>query len=73
MSAPTKRVFIYVKPGTDERLVYASLAAAQRACTPIGGQVEEWHAYSGSDRMQLKCVWTRRGSSFVPRWIQHGG
>lgn len=72
MAAPSKRVFMYTKPGTEERLIYASLAAAQRACTTVGGQVEEWHAYDGSDRMQLRCVWTRKGSSFEPRWIQRG-
>jgi hypothetical protein len=75
MSAPTKRVFIYVKPGTEERLMYASLAAAQRACTTVGGEVEEWHAYDGAERMQLRCVWIRKGkgpTSFEPRWIQRG-
>lgn len=83
MSAPTKalrKAYIYIKPGTEERLVYSTLVAAQRACTAIGGQVEEWHAYDGSDRMQLRCVWTRRSrglsssqNAFEARWIQHGG
>jgi hypothetical protein len=78
MSVPTKapRTFIYVKPGTEERLTYTSMAAAARACTLIGGQIEEWHATG--DKMQLRCVWTRKlkGSSvsgLEARWIQHGG
>jgi hypothetical protein len=76
MSAPTKalRSFIYVKPGTEERLVFASMASAARACTLIGGQIEEWH--SSGDKMQLRCVWTRKQkglSGFEARWIQHGG
>jgi hypothetical protein len=71
-----KQVFIYVKPGTEERLMYASMTAATRACTQIGGQIEEWRAYDGGDKMQLRCVWTRKqkgASAFEPRWIQHGG
>lgn len=53
------------------------MAAAQRACTLIGGQIEEWHAYDATgDKMQLRCVWTRKQkgvSAFEARWIQHGG
>lgn len=73
MLAPTKRVFMLVRPEVENKPVYATLAAAQRACAATGGHVEEWHAYEGSDRIQLRCVWTRKGSMFEPRWIQRGG
>jgi hypothetical protein len=69
MPAPTLRVWIYLKPQTEERLMYTSLDAAQRACV-VGGEIEEWHAYEGSDRMRLIYLWCRTTAGFEMDWVE---
>jgi hypothetical protein len=70
MSAPRLRVWIYLKPHTEERLLYTSLESAQRACL-VGGEIEEWHAYEESDRMQLIYRWTRSmEAGFEVDWLR---
>lgn len=60
MPALTMRVWVIQ---TEERLMYTTLDAAQRACS-IGGEIEEWHAYEGSARMQLVYLWTHTTAGF---------
>lgn len=70
MSAPRLRVWIYLKPHTEERLLYTSMDAAQRACA-VGGEIEEWHAYEDSDRMQLIYRWSRlEEGGFDVEWLR---
>ena len=69
MPAPRLRVWIYLKPQAEQRLLYTSLDAAQRACA-VGGEIEEWHAYDGADRMQLIYLWVRTEQGFEMEWLQ---
>jgi hypothetical protein len=69
MSAIRLRVWIYLKPQTEQRLLYTSLDAAQRACS-VGGEIEEWHAYDTTERMQLIYLWTHTAQGFEMEWLQ---
>lgn len=68
MPAPTLRVWIYIKPQMEERLLYTTLDAAQRACS-VGGEIEEWHAYEGSTRMRMIYLWARTTAGFEMEWV----
>lgn len=69
MSLPAEalfRVWIYIKPTTSDKLLYRTLAAAQRACLHEDGEIEEWTAVEDSDRMVLLKRWIRlRSGQFV--------
>ena len=51
------KIYIYVKPWSDDRIIYKSFEAAERACRR-GGVIEEWTSNS-SDRFILTNSWRR--------------
>jgi hypothetical protein len=52
------KIYVYIKPLTDEHLIYKTFTAAERACR-IGGLIEEWVCTEDSDRFRITNVWER--------------
>jgi hypothetical protein len=55
------KIYIYLKPITYEKIVYRSFTAAEKACR-AGGEIEEWCATEGRDRMIFTRMWRRYGT-----------
>jgi len=52
------KIYVYLKPKTEEHLIYRTFTAAERACR-IGGIIEEWSYTDISDRLVLTRSWIR--------------
>lgn len=53
------KIYIYIKPHTSDKILYRTFDAAQRACTHIDGEIEEWAAVEGAARLRYVCSWYR--------------
>ena len=51
------KIYIYIKPWSDDQIIYKTFDAAERACRR-GGVIEEWSCGS-SDRFILTNSWRR--------------
>jgi hypothetical protein len=61
------KIYIYLKPWSDDRIIYKTFDAAERACRR-GGVIQEWACHLGpgdaracgaSDRFTLRNSWRR--------------
>ena len=52
------KIYIYLKPWSDDRIIYKSFEAAEKACRR-GGVIQEWACNASSDRFTLRNSWRR--------------
>lgn len=65
MSGMEGRVFVYRKPFASDIILYKTLTAAWAACIQIDGEIQEWVALDGADRMVLTRTWRRTSQGIV--------
>ena len=65
MNGIESRVFVYRKPFASDILLYKTLAAAWAACTQVDGEIQEWAAIEGADRLVLVRTWRRTSHGIV--------
>ena len=61
-------IYVYVKP-TEDRLIYKTFAAAERACR-VGGEIQQWTAAADSERFQLTQIWYRHQAGLLTEVIR---
>ena len=58
------KIYIYMKPWSEDQIIYKTFDAAERACRQ-DGLIEEWTCSASSDRFALTNSWQRIGKEMV--------